>query len=60
MSSNRIKGAAKKAVGSIKEAAGKMTGNPKLRGKGAVEKAFGSVQNAVGRAQDKIGDAIKR
>lgn len=60
MSTNRIEGAAKKAAGSIKEAAGKVTGNDKLRVKGAVEKAVGSAQNALGKAQDKVGAALKR
>ena len=60
MSKNRIEGAAKKVTGSIKEAAGKVTGNDRLRVKGAVEKAVGTVQNAVGKAQDKLGDALKR
>lgn len=31
MSTNRIEGTAKKAAGSIKEAAGKITGNQRLR-----------------------------
>ena len=60
MSENRVEGAAKKASGAIKEAAGKATGNDNLRAKGAAEKAGGAVQNKVGKAQDKIGNAIKR
>jgi uncharacterized protein YjbJ (UPF0337 family) len=59
MSTNRIQGAAKKAAGSVKEAAGKITGNDKLRMKGAVEKMVGTAQNALGKAQDKLGDALK-
>ncbi|MBA3812064.1 MAG: CsbD family protein [Caulobacteraceae bacterium] len=60
MSENRIQGAAKKAAGSVKEAAGKAVGNERLQAKGAAEKAAGSVQNKVGKAQDKVGNAIKR
>jgi len=60
MSTNRIEGAAKKAAGSIKEAAGKITGNDELRVKGAVEKAVGTAQNVLGKTQDKLGDALKR
>jgi len=60
MSTNRIEGAAKEAGGSIKETAGKMTGNDKLRAKGAVEKAVGTAQNAVGRAQDKFAHTLKK
>ena len=39
MSGNRIEGAAKKASGAIKQAAGNATGNDRLRAKGAAEKA---------------------
>jgi len=60
MSTNRIEGAAKKAAGSIKETAGKITGDDKLRAKGAVEKAVGSAQNTVGKAQDKLADALRK
>ncbi len=60
MSDNRIKGAARKAAGAVKEGAGKLTGDRKMEAKGAAEKAGGSVQNKAGKAQDKIGNAIKR
>ena len=59
MSENRIDGAAKIVAGSIKEAAGKLVGNPKLEAEGAVEKAAGEIQNKIGEAQDKIGDSLK-
>jgi uncharacterized protein YjbJ (UPF0337 family) len=59
MSTNRIEGAARKATGAIKEAAGKAVGNDRLRAEGAVEKAAGSAQNAVGKAQDKVGAKIR-
>ncbi|HWA60099.1 MAG TPA: CsbD family protein [Caulobacteraceae bacterium] len=59
MSTNRIEGAARKASGAIKEAAGKATGDREMEAKGAAEKVAGSVQNKVGKAQDKIGNAIK-
>ncbi|MGH6991935.1 MAG: CsbD family protein [Caulobacteraceae bacterium] len=59
MSTNRVKGAAKKASGTIKNAAGKATGNQSLRAKGAAEKAAGTVQNKVGKAQDKAGRALR-
>ena len=60
MSTNRIEGAAHKATGTLKEAAGKLTGNRKLEAEGVAEKAAGTVQNAVGKAQDKIASALKR
>ena len=60
MSSNRISGAGKMAMGATKEAVGKAVGDKSLRTKGAVEKAAGSVQNKVGKVQDKFGNAIKK
>ena len=60
MSTNRIKGAVKKATGSIKEVAGKMTGNDRLRAEGVVEKAVGTAQNVVGKAQDKLDGALRK
>ena len=60
MSENRIDGASKKAMGAIKEAAGKLTGNERLEAEGIAEKAAGEVQNKVGKAQDAVGGAIKR
>jgi uncharacterized protein YjbJ (UPF0337 family) len=60
MSTNRIEGAGKQAVGGAKEAIGKATGDKKLEAQGIVEKTTGTVQNAVGKAQDKLGDAVKK
>ena len=60
MSTNRIEGAIDKGVGAAKEGVGKVTGNEKLQAEGAAKKVKGDIQNKVGKAQDKIGDAIKR
>ena len=54
MSDNRIEGVAHKVSGSIKEAAGKITGNTELQAKGAAEKTVGGVQNKVGKVQDAL------
>jgi uncharacterized protein YjbJ (UPF0337 family) len=59
MDKDRIEGAANQAKGSIKEAAGKVTGDAKLQTEGAADKAAGKVQNAVGGAKDAIRDALK-
>ncbi len=59
MDKDRIEGSAKQAKGAVKEAAGKMTGDTKLRSEGAADKAEGKLQNAVGGAKDAIRDAIK-
>ena len=60
MSTNRVEGAAHKATGALKEAAGKLTGNRRLEAEGVAEKAAGTVQNTVGKAQDKVAGALKR
>ena len=54
---DRIEGIGNQAKGALKEAAGKVTGDAKLKSEGAAEKAAGKVQNAVGSAKDSIRDA---
>ncbi len=54
MDKDRIKGAAERAKGSIKEAAGKATGDSKLQGEGKVGKAAGKAQNTVGGIKDAV------
>lgn len=60
MSKNRVEGAVDKGVGAAKQAAGKATGNKRLEAEGAAQKLKGDVQNKIGKAQDKLGDAIKK
>ncbi len=52
---NRVTGAGDKAKGLVKEAAGKVTGDSKLKAEGKADKAGGAVTNAVGG----VADAIK-
>ena len=59
MSEEGVKGATQKAVGSIKEAAGKITGNDKLRAEGMADKAAGSAKEVVGKAKDTVHKATK-
>lgn len=59
MHKDTIKGAAKDAAGSIKEAAGKATGNERLEAEGATEKTMGKVQKGVGNLKDAARDALK-
>lgn len=60
MDKDRIAGSAKQAKGAIKEAAGKVTGDAKLKGEGASEKTAGKVQNAVGGVKDTVRDTMKK
>lgn len=59
MDKDRIAGAAKQAKGTIKEAAGEITGDAKLNAEGKMDKAKGKVQNAVGGAKDKLRDIAR-
>ena len=59
MDKDRIEGSATQAKGAVKEAAGKVTGDAKLKAEGAADKAAGKVQNAVGGLKDSLKDASK-
>lgn len=59
MDKDRIEGAAKQAKGSVKETAGKITGDAKLQGEGKADKVEGKVQNAVGGLKDKVREATE-
>lgn len=54
---DRIDGAAKNMSGNIKEAAGKVTGDEKLKAEGRAEQVEGKVQNAVGGMKDAVRDS---
>lgn len=60
MDKDQIKGAAKDMKGSVKEAAGKVTGDRKLEAKGAAEKTVGKLQKGVGDMKDAARNAFKR
>jgi len=60
MDKQHIKGAADKAKGTIKDAAGKMTDDPKLQAEGKLDKAKGAAHNALGDAKDAAKDMSKR
>jgi uncharacterized protein YjbJ (UPF0337 family) len=53
---DRVEGAAKNLGGNIKEAAGKVTGDEKLKAEGRAEQVEGKVQNAVGGLKDTLRD----
>ena len=54
MDKDRIKGAAEQAKGSVKELAGKVTGDTKLETEGKADKAAGKVQSTVGGIKDTL------
>ena len=57
MDKDRIAGAAHQAKGTVKEAVGKLVGDPKLQVDGKAEKAEGKVESAIGGAKDALRDA---
>ncbi len=59
MDKDRLEGMGKKVSGSIKEAAGKITGDTKTQAEGSAEKTAGKAQNTVGGAKDSMRDALK-
>ena len=59
MDKEHVKGAADKAKGAIKDAAGKLTGDRELQAEGKFDKAKGAAHNAVGDAKDAMKDATR-
>lgn len=53
---DRVEGAAKNMGGKVKEAAGNVTGDEKLKAEGKAEQVEGKVQNAVGGIKDSLRD----
>jgi uncharacterized protein YjbJ (UPF0337 family) len=60
MHKDTVKGAAKDASGSIKEAVGKATGNERLEAEGVSERAAGKVQKGVGELKEAARDILKK
>jgi uncharacterized protein YjbJ (UPF0337 family) len=54
MDKEHIKGAADKAKGAIKDAAGKLTGDKQMQAEGKVDKAKGAAREAMGDAKDAV------
>lgn len=59
MDNNRIEGIARQAKGTIKEAAGKITGNDKLQAEGKAEKLAGQAQEKLGQTKDTVKKSIQ-
>jgi uncharacterized protein YjbJ (UPF0337 family) len=59
MDKEHAKGAADKTSGAMKDAAGKMTGNDKLRAEGQMDKAKGAARDFIGDAKDAARKADK-
>ena len=59
MDKDRIEGMAQQGKGAVKEAAGKILGDEKLKAEGKMDKVEGKLRNAVGGAKDAVRDASK-
>ena len=57
---DRVDGAAKNVGGKIKEAAGKVTGDEKLKREGQADQVVGKVQNTVGGVKDKLREENRK
>ena len=59
MDKQHIKGAADKAKGAVKDAAGKLTGDQKMQAEGKADKAKGEARSAVGDVKDAAKKATR-
>ena len=59
MDREHVKGAADKAKGAIKDAAGKLTGDRELQKEGKVDKAKGDLHDAAGDVKDAFRKVTK-
>jgi uncharacterized protein YjbJ (UPF0337 family) len=60
MDKDRVKGSAKQAKGTVKDWAGKATGDSKMQAEGKADKAEGKVQNTVGSMKDKVRETLDK
>jgi uncharacterized protein YjbJ (UPF0337 family) len=54
MDKDRVRGSATNVGGKVKEGAGRVTGDEKLKSEGVLDQAKGKVQNAAGGIKDAI------
>lgn len=59
MDKDRIQGAVNKVKGAAKEAIGNAAGDAKLIAEGKLDKAKGAAQNAIGGVKDAVRDTQK-
>ena len=55
---DKVKGVAKQVKGSVKETAGRVTGNRRTEAEGAAEKTVGKVQKGFGDVKEKVKGAL--
>jgi uncharacterized protein YjbJ (UPF0337 family) len=57
MNKDTVQGGAEKLGGKLKEAAGDVTGNERLKTEGQAEQVKGGARQVVGHAKDAVSDA---
>lgn len=55
---DKIKGMANEAMGNVKQAVGKATGNQKLKVEGTVQERKGEAQQTIGKAKGAVKSAV--
>jgi uncharacterized protein YjbJ (UPF0337 family) len=56
--SDKIKGMANEAAGNLKQGAGKLVGNDRMRAEGIVQERKGEAQQAIGKGKDAVKKVI--
>ena len=59
MNRDEIKGKAEAIKGKLKQAAGDLTDNERLRNEGVADEVAGDTQEAFGKARRKVGEVIE-
>ncbi len=57
---DKLKGLANEAAGTVKQGIGKATGNEKLQAEGKAQELKGETQRAVGEVKDGVGNAAQK
>ena len=60
MNKDQVKGRVEQTTGKVKEAAGKLVGNDRLRTEGAADQIKGKVQAGYGDAKENVKDKAKK
>jgi uncharacterized protein YjbJ (UPF0337 family) len=55
---DKIEGLSNEAADNLKQAAGKVIGNDRLRAEGVVQERRGDAQQAIGKAKDAVKKAV--
>lgn len=59
MNKDELDGRVDKVKGKVKQAAGDLTDNDRLRDEGVADEASGNLQEGFGRGKRKVGEAIE-